>query len=115
MVSSLPYLAPIFIRKAKNYRSKHSDEYNTPSRRGRSGGIKGSHYRLNDLSHEQEGGVITAAPKRNDSEENILSSSGGIVKSLTYDVNVREAPVRSQSSTGISSDDSIGNHEAVVR
>ncbi|KAH6900564.1 ATP synthase F0 [Thelonectria olida] len=111
MVSSLPYLAPIFIRKAKHYRSKHSDEYNTPSRRGRSGGIKGSHYRLNDLSHDQDGGVITSGPKtRNDSEELILTSNGGIVKSLSYAVNVHDAPARSQLSTGISSDDSIRNN-----
>ncbi|KAI5467652.1 hypothetical protein BGZ63DRAFT_32648 [Mariannaea sp. PMI_226] len=110
MVSSLPYLAPIFIRKAKNYRTKHSDDYNTPGGAGRSGAIKGSHYRLDDLSQDQDRGVISTTPKsRSDSEENILPIKGGIVKSLTYAVNVHDVPPRSQS-TGLESDDSIGNH-----
>ncbi|CAM1501409.1 Fc.00g105710.m01.CDS01 [Cosmosporella sp. VM-42] len=94
MVSSLPFLAPIFIRKAREYKSKHShsDEYNTPSGRSRSHGLRSDHYRLRDLSHGKDAAVFTSRTTKSHSgsEENILQGSNGITKSMTYTVRVDE-------------------------
>ncbi|OPB36544.1 PTH11 GPCR protein [Trichoderma guizhouense] len=77
MVSSLPFLAPVFMRKAKEYRTKNS--YNNGSSHQNSrGGPKGEHFKLSD-------GVMTVA--KSSSEENILQNSG-IMKSITYSVRV---------------------------
>lgn len=90
MVSSLPFLAPIFLKKARQYRSKHSDEYNTPNTKSRSHhGFKSSNaYKLKDLSHGRNTTVFTSAANksRSGSEENILQGSNGIMKSVTYTV-----------------------------
>lgn len=90
MVSSLPFLAPIFIRKAREYKTKHSDGYdNTPTGQSRSRGGLGvkSHYRLKDMSHGKDMGFTTLASKGQDgSEENILRDNGGIMKSVAYTV-----------------------------
>lgn len=96
MVSSLPFLAPVFIRTAKKYRSKHSDNYVTPS--GRSRGPKSEHYRLRDMSHGKDTAVfVSAANKsRSGSEENILGPSG-ITKHMTYSVRVDEDGGKSSS------------------
>ncbi|RSL38151.1 hypothetical protein CEP53_015127 [Fusarium sp. AF-6] len=90
MVSSLPFLAPIFLKKARQYRSKHSDEYNTPNTKSRSHhGFKSSNaYKLKDMSHGRNTTVFASAANksRSGSEENILQGSNGIMKSVTYTV-----------------------------
>ncbi|KAJ4254008.1 hypothetical protein NW762_010411 [Fusarium torreyae] len=92
IVSSLPFLAPIFLRRARQYRSKPSEEYNnTPSR---SRGLRSNGYKLKDLSHHGKANtaVFTSVAKesRNGSEDNILDPSG-IMKSVTYTVEVDQA------------------------
>ncbi|KAL5094858.1 hypothetical protein Trisim1_005589 [Trichoderma cf. simile WF8] len=88
MVSSLPFLAPVFMRKAKEYRTKNS--YNNGSSHQNSrGGPKGEHFKLSDVTasqdHDNDKGVMTVA--KSSSEENILQNSG-IMKSITYSVRV---------------------------
>lgn len=92
MVSSLPFLAPIFVKKAKQYRSKHSDDYAAPSGRSRSRGLKSDHYKLKDMSHGKDDAVFHSATdkSRSGSEENILRENKGIVKSMTYTVQVED-------------------------
>jgi hypothetical protein len=88
MVSSLPFLAPVFMRKAKEYRTKNS--YNNGSSHQNSrGGPKGEHFKLSDVSnsHDNDKGVITGG--KSSSEENILQAAG-IMKSITYSVRVDE-------------------------
>ncbi|KAL6415701.1 integral membrane protein [Ilyonectria robusta] len=102
MVSSLPFLAPIFVKKAKQYRSKHSDDYAAPSGRSRSRGLKSDHYKLKDMSHGKDDAVFHSATdkSRSGSEENILRENKGIVKSMTYTVQVEDEsgePSRSHS------------------
>ncbi|UKZ76448.1 hypothetical protein TrVFT333_004152 [Trichoderma virens FT-333] len=90
MVSSLPFLAPVFMRKAKEYRTKNS--YNNGSSHQNSrGGPKGEHFKLSDVTtsqdHDNDKGVIPGG--KSSSEENILQNSG-IMKSITYSVRVDE-------------------------
>jgi len=100
IVSSLPFLAPIFIKRARQYRSKPSS-HNTPSR---SKGLRSNGYKLKDLSHtgKREPSIFTSV--ENDSgtgsQENILNH-GGIVKSVTYTVEVDQAK---------SNNDSLGSN-----
>ncbi|CZS85689.1 unnamed protein product [Fusarium graminearum] len=84
IVSSLPFLAPIFIKRAKQYRSKPSS-HNTPSRSKRLGS---NGYKLKDLSHTGKKDHSTFTSVENSSQENILNTTGGIVKSVTYTVEV---------------------------
>ncbi|KAH7122025.1 hypothetical protein B0J13DRAFT_155884 [Dactylonectria estremocensis] len=92
MVSSLPFLAPIFVKKARQYRSKHSDEYGAPSGRSRSRGMKSDHYKLKDMSHGKNTAAFDSATKtsRSGSEENILQGNDGITKSVAYTVQVED-------------------------
>ena len=91
-MSSLPFLAPIFLRRARQYRSEPSEEYNnTPSR---SRGLRSNGYKLKDLSHHGKANtaVFTSVAKesRNGSDDNILEPSG-IMKSVTYTGEVDQA------------------------
>ncbi|GKT46113.1 satratoxin biosynthesis SC1 cluster protein 4 [Colletotrichum spaethianum] len=83
IVSSLPFLAPVCMKKAKNYRSKYSGG----SSHGRSH-LKGSErYKLSEINHDKS--VFASANHSkgdNGSEENILP--GNIIKSVTYSVQV---------------------------
>ncbi|KAF4993470.1 hypothetical protein FGRMN_6476 [Fusarium graminum] len=91
IVSSLPFLAPIFIKRARQYRSKPSD-YNSP---GHSNRLRSNGYKLKDLSHTGKQDTSRFTTVENDtgsgSQENILGH-GGIVKSVTYTVEVDTAP-----------------------
>ncbi|GKU04574.1 integral membrane protein [Fusarium langsethiae] len=90
IVSSLPFLAPIFIKRARQYRSKPSS-HNTPSR-SKTFGSNG--YKLKDLSRtgKREPSIFTSADNESGgSQENILNPHGGIVKSVTYTVEVDKA------------------------
>ncbi|KAL7951634.1 hypothetical protein V8C42DRAFT_339559 [Trichoderma barbatum] len=91
MVSSLPFLAPVFMRKAKEYRTKNS--YNNGSSHQNSrGGPKGEHFKLSDVTtshdHDNDKGVLSGG--KSSSEENILNNNAGIMKSITYSVRVDE-------------------------
>ncbi|KAF4445785.1 integral membrane protein [Fusarium austroafricanum] len=75
IVSSLPFLAPIFLKRARQYRSKQSG-YNTPSQ---SKGLKYPGYKLKDLSHPGKIPVYfhsTEKGSRTESQEKILDHDG---------------------------------------
>ncbi|KAL3291181.1 ATP synthase F0 [Colletotrichum asianum] len=83
IVSSLPFLAPVCMRKAKDYRSRYSGG----SSHGRSGMKHAERYKLSDMNHDKS--VFASANHSkgdNGSEENILP--GNIMKSVTYSVQV---------------------------
>ncbi|KAH6605878.1 integral membrane [Trichoderma cornu-damae] len=86
MVSSLPFLAPVFLRKAKEYRTKNSFNNGSSHQNSRNRGPMGEHYKLSDVSnsrdHDRDKGVTKSS-----SEENILHGAG-IMKSITYSVRV---------------------------
>ncbi|KAK1579297.1 [Colletotrichum navitas] len=85
IVSSLPFLAPVCMRKAKNYRSKYSGG----SSHGRGQMQGGERYKLSEVNNNKSVFASTSNNKGgNDSEENILP--GNIVKSMTYSVRVEE-------------------------
>ncbi|KAK4167793.1 hypothetical protein QBC43DRAFT_137156 [Cladorrhinum sp. PSN259] len=107
MVSSLPFLAPIFLRKAREYTSKYSagsgngypagGNNSNGSGARKLGGSKGDAYKLGSISsglHRK--GTFTSAKggpqlsHSTGSEENILKESpdGSIVKSVSYSVHV---------------------------
>lgn len=86
IVSSLPFLAPVFLRKAKGYRSKNGASYgNTGSRNF---GKSGDRYKLSSLGNKPE--PFATANERGNSEENILSTcpNNSIIKSVTYTVQI---------------------------
>jgi hypothetical protein len=88
MVSSLPFLAPVFLRRAKEYRSKASNGYGSSGERSRRIGIKGSEvYKLGSVSRDAE-----FASGNSGSDENILMQKPehSIVKSVTYTVQVED-------------------------
>ncbi|RFU79456.1 integral membrane [Trichoderma arundinaceum] len=92
MVSSLPFLAPVFMRKAKEYRTKNSYNNGSSHQNSRSrGGPKGEHYKLSDVSNSQdrEHDKTVLSGTKSSSEENILQGAG-IMKSITYSVRVDE-------------------------
>ncbi|KAM0283163.1 hypothetical protein ACHAQH_002645 [Verticillium albo-atrum] len=87
VVSSLPFLAPVFVKKARGYRSKPTSGY------GRSGshvlgGKSGDRYKLSDVGRDKS--AFVSANDRSTSEENILSTlpEHSIIKSMTYTVQV---------------------------
>ncbi|KAG9258351.1 uncharacterized protein F5Z01DRAFT_194163 [Emericellopsis atlantica] len=92
LVSSLPFLAPVFIRKAKDYRSRpsagSSDGYGRKSRRPRTGEA----YKLSERSTGTSKSVFTSTTcdgkTMTASQENILPQPGAIMKSVTYTVKV---------------------------
>ena len=102
MVSSLPFLAPIFLRKAREYTSKYSSGSGNgyPANSNVSGGRKlgktGDSYKLGSISSglHRKGTFVSAkggqTSHSSGSEENILKESpdGSIVKSVTYSVHV---------------------------
>ena len=108
MVSSLPFLAPVFVRKAKEYRSKMSKDSKGSSSdgAGQSGnrlgsGRAGEMYKLGSRSRgasESNGAKGTYSVKvtetdPNSSEELVLQGSYGdndILKSVSYSVRVDE-------------------------
>lgn len=90
LVSSLPFLAPIFIRKAKDYRSKQSS--GPGSGYGRSKGRHqdgGEAYKLSDRGNDKSLFVSADHKSATGSEENILQGNS-IVTSVTYTVQVDE-------------------------
>lgn len=94
MVSSLPFLAPIFLRKAKQYTTKYSGSGNNYGSGARKIGKSSEAYKLSSISSQVKGTFATAQGQSNGSEENILKSStenapeNTIMKSVTYSVRV---------------------------
>ncbi|KAL2256440.1 hypothetical protein VTK26DRAFT_1648 [Humicola hyalothermophila] len=94
VVSSLPFLAPIFLRKAKAYTSKYSGSsggYAGGSRGARKLGKSGDGYKLGSLASQNgKGTFATAHGQATASEENILENGteNSIMKSVTYSVRV---------------------------
>lgn len=90
LVSSLPFLAPIFIKKAKEYRSKPSS--GSGYGRSRSRHLKGTDaYKLSDRGNNRSAFVSADHKSDTGSEENILQGNN-ILKSVTYTVQVDEDP-----------------------
>lgn len=89
MVSSLPFLAPVCMKKAKEYRSKNSNPGYGGSSQGNSKnrGVKGEHFKLSDVSNDKS--VFNSRDHNTGSEENILQNHA-IMKSVTYSVRVDE-------------------------
>ncbi|KAM0322027.1 hypothetical protein ACHAQA_009770 [Verticillium albo-atrum] len=97
VVSSLPFLAPVFVKKARGYRSKPSSGY------GHSGshvlgGKSGDRYKLSDVGRDKS--AFVSSNDRSNSEENILSTypEHSIIKSMTYTVQVDNGRVGTSSS-----------------
>ncbi|KAH6612264.1 hypothetical protein B0J18DRAFT_77496 [Chaetomium sp. MPI-SDFR-AT-0129] len=98
VVSSLPFLAPIFLRKAKQYRTKYAGgSANAYGSGGRKMGKSNEAYKLSSIhssQHKGGGTFATAQGQSTGSEENILKSSteqapeNTIMKSVTYSVRV---------------------------
>ncbi|KND90633.1 hypothetical protein TOPH_04733 [Tolypocladium ophioglossoides CBS 100239] len=96
MVSSLPFLAPVCMRKARDYHTKHSGN-GYGSSHGMSGGrgLKtGEHYKLSDVSNDKSAFV---SANKSGSEENILQNNT-ILKSVTYTVQVDEGKASGKAS-----------------
>ena len=93
VVSSLPFLAPIFLRKAKEYTTKYSggsgNAYGSGGAR-KIGGKLSDAYKLSSVSSQRKGTFATVKGANTGSEENILQNSpeNTIVKSVTYSVRV---------------------------
>ncbi|KAK0709311.1 hypothetical protein B0T26DRAFT_652792 [Lasiosphaeria miniovina] len=90
MVSSLPFLAPVFVRKAKEYRDKYG--VNAYGSNGGKMGKSGDAYKLGSVSSQSKS-AYASAQGHSTSEENILKDThdGSIMKSVTYSVHVDEA------------------------
>ena len=92
MVSSLPFLAPVFIRKAKHYRSKQSDGYDSGRIGYKFGSSKADHYKLESISGDSNS-KFKRMDRQNSSEENMILNGvpeDSIMKSVTYSVKVDE-------------------------
>lgn len=83
IVSSLPFLAPVCMRKAKGYRSKQSGSYGQSNSHA-FGGKTGDRYKLSAMNHKTDN---FSSNDRGNSEENILAPNS-IIKSVTYTVQV---------------------------
>lgn len=86
MVSSLPFLAPVCLRKAKDYRSKHSKYAYGSNNNSKNRGMKNEAYKLSDRSQDKS--AFASANHGSGSEENILGKNNAIMKSVTYSVRV---------------------------
>ncbi|TWU75972.1 hypothetical protein ED733_006810 [Metarhizium rileyi] len=86
MVSSLPFLAPVFVKKARDYRSKYSGG-SADSGQGRSQGLRNAkRYKLSERIHNKSPFVST---NNSGSEENILDNDA-VVKLVTYSLQVND-------------------------
>ncbi|KAB5523169.1 hypothetical protein GE09DRAFT_1258232 [Coniochaeta sp. 2T2.1] len=95
IVSSLPFLAPVFLRKARQYTSKYpqgSGSGYVSDRGDLKRGRPNESYMLSSLSSRHKGGFSSAKATSHEtsSQENILKTgnTGSIVKSMAYSVQV---------------------------
>lgn len=94
----MPFLAPIFLRKAREYTTKYSggsgNGYGLSGNGGRKRGKSNDGYMLSSISSNRKGAFASAKATSHDagSQENILKDShdGAIVKSVTYTVHIDE-------------------------
>ncbi|KAG5925393.1 hypothetical protein E4U53_003315 [Claviceps sorghi] len=86
MVSSLPFLAPFCMKKAKDYKSKYSGGYGaSKSKRIPSQVLhNGQHYKLSEFSTDKS---VFRSANKSASRETMLDN-GAIFKSVTYSVRV---------------------------
>ncbi|KAM3555847.1 hypothetical protein MY1884_005369 [Beauveria asiatica] len=94
MVTSLPFLAPVFIKKAKDlsYRryktSSRQTEASKNSRLSRQPGVGSDMYHMEDVKHcPNHQSTVVGSSQSSESAENILPKEG-IVKSVEYSVSV---------------------------
>lgn len=95
MVTSLPFLAPVFIKKAKDlsykrYKSRSGDteRSNKNSRMSRQqGGTAHDMYHMDDVKTSNHKSTVVGSSQSSGSAENILPKEG-IVKSVEYSVSV---------------------------
>ncbi len=93
MVTSLPFLAPVFIKKAKDlsYRryktNSRETEASKNSRLSRQPGANRDLYHLEDVKHSNHKSTVVGSSQSSGSAENILPKEG-IVKSVEYSVSV---------------------------
>ncbi|KJZ73185.1 hypothetical protein HIM_07382 [Hirsutella minnesotensis 3608] len=107
MVSSLPFLAPVCMKKARDYRSKYSGgsgSGGSSNGANRSRGRKNvEHYKLSDVSTDKGAFAASSNKSKSASEENILDTNDhAIVKSVTYTVQLEEHEVTDRSSSSSS-------------
>lgn len=93
----MPFLAPIFLARAREYTTKISGSGNGYRISGNKGG-KSDAYKLSSISSNRKGGKGTFTSTAGTgfdtgSEENILQADpdGKIMKSVTYSVRVDDA------------------------
>ncbi|KAG5996482.1 hypothetical protein E4U52_006552 [Claviceps spartinae] len=90
MVSSLPFLAPVFLKKARDYKSKYSAAYGSGSKnrqkRSRSLALRnGEHYKLSEFSSDKSAFRSVDTSEIRDA---MLENGAAILKSVTYSVRV---------------------------
>ncbi|KAG6000315.1 hypothetical protein E4U21_005609 [Claviceps maximensis] len=89
MVSSLPFLAPVCMKKAKDYKSKYSGGSGIASKNKhrRSSHLPhiGQHYKLSEFSSDKS---AFHSVDKSASREAILENGGAIKKTVTYSVRV---------------------------
>ncbi|KAL2158155.1 hypothetical protein VTH06DRAFT_4723 [Thermothelomyces fergusii] len=95
MVSSLPFLAPIFLRKARQYTTKYGGSGNNYGSGAHRMGKASDVYKLSGVSSQRmKGTFATVQGQSAGSEENILKANpeaapeNTIMKSVTYSVRV---------------------------
>lgn len=91
MVTSLPFLAPVFIKKAKDlsYRRYKTNRDETEASKGSrmSKATKRELYQLDDVKNSHNNTTVGAGSQTSGSTENILPKDG-ILKSVEYTVAV---------------------------
>lgn len=88
MVSSLPFLAPLCMKKARDYGSKYSRAYGgSKDKQARNkASLNGQNHELSDVSNDKR---AFHSGNQSVSGENMLDN-GAILKSVTYSVRVNE-------------------------
>ncbi|KAG5969863.1 hypothetical protein E4U58_001014 [Claviceps cyperi] len=96
MVSSLPFLAPAFLKRAKDYKSKYSATYGSGSKNrqkcSRSLALRNAeHYKLSELSC---GKSDFRSVDDSENQDALLENGVAILKSFTYSVRVDDSTTR---------------------
>lgn len=91
MISSLPFLAPVFMRKVKEYRSERS-KYGYGSNPGNSGGHTdgGQSHALGYIKNKKGTFASSSSPTSSRTDDAPAKQNTGIFKSVTYTVSVED-------------------------
>lgn len=87
MISSLPFLAPVFMRKVKEYRTERS-KYGYGSNQGNSRNTDGQSHALEYIKNKK--GVSASSSSPTSSRTDDANRQNGIFKSVTYTVSVED-------------------------